>query len=55
MCQARRLLAKGFFPLKYIDVIIDGNGFNIVSLKEIITAEAQRAQRAGGDFIYNMN
>jgi hypothetical protein len=35
MCQAGRLLAKGFFPLKDIDVIIAGNGFNIVSLKEI--------------------
>ena len=34
MCQARRLLAKGFFPLKYIDVIMVGNGFKIVSLPE---------------------
>jgi len=44
MCQASRLLAKGFFPLKDIDFIIAGNGFNIVSLKEIITAEAHRSQ-----------
>ena len=44
MCQASRLPARGFFQLKDIDVIIAGNGFNIVSLSEIITEGTKIAE-----------